>query len=94
MEDLILHDAARDIRSPSHALTIARDVSQTRRRIAAQAPDWTLSPNGLRRLRQEGEAGPATFLNGDGIDAESESAAVHGAAVDRQDQNGEGRLDR
>jgi len=26
MVDLILHDAARDIRSPSHALTIARDV--------------------------------------------------------------------
>lgn len=25
MEDLVLHEAARDIRSPSHALTIARD---------------------------------------------------------------------
>ncbi|WP_435657103.1 RHE_PE00001 family protein [Brucella pituitosa] len=51
MEDLVLHEAARDIRSPSHALTIARDVLQTRRRIAAQAPDWALSPNGLRSLR-------------------------------------------
>jgi len=29
MEVLILHDAARDIRSPSHALTIARDVLQS-----------------------------------------------------------------
>lgn len=35
MEDLVLHEAARDIRSPSHQLTIARDVLQTRRRIAA-----------------------------------------------------------
>ncbi|MDH7791634.1 hypothetical protein QBD00_002544 [Ochrobactrum sp. AN78] len=37
IEDLILHDAARDIRSPGHVLTIARDVPQTRRRIVAQA---------------------------------------------------------
>lgn len=56
MEDLVLHEAARDIRSPSHALTIARDVLQTRRRIAAQAPDWALSPNGLRSLRVGGQA--------------------------------------
>ncbi len=86
MEDLILHDAARDIRSPSHALTIARDVLQTRRRIAAQAPHWALSPNGLRRLRH---AGPRSSLDGDGILAENVSAAVQTAAVDRQD--GEGR---
>ncbi|NKC49943.1 DUF1612 domain-containing protein [Ochrobactrum anthropi ATCC 49188] len=59
MEDLVLHEAARDIRSPSHALTIARDVLQTRRRISAQAPDWALSQNGLRSLRQ---AGPAASL--------------------------------
>ncbi|MEJ5081310.1 hypothetical protein [Ochrobactrum sp. MYb379] len=52
MEDLILHEAARDIHSPSHALTIARDVLQTRRRITAQAPDWALSPNGLSIPRQ------------------------------------------
>ncbi len=37
MEDLVLHEAARDIRSPSHQLTIARDVLQTRRRINAGA---------------------------------------------------------
>ncbi|OYR08853.1 hypothetical protein CEV31_3912 [Brucella thiophenivorans] len=48
MHDLILHDAGRDLRSSSHALTIARDVLQTRRRIVEQVPDWALSPNGLR----------------------------------------------
>lgn len=88
MEDLILHDAARDIRSPSHALTIARDVLQTRRRIAAQAPDWALSPNGLRTLRQASHVAPF----GDGsIAAESESAAEHDPAVDQHDRDGEGR---
>ncbi|WGJ09737.1 RHE_PE00001 family protein [Brucella intermedia] len=91
MEDLVLHEAARDIRSPSHALTIARDVLQTRRRIVAQTPDWALSPNGLRSLRIGGQAWPAPSP-GDGILAESESAAVQDAAAGRQ--GGEGRKHR
>ncbi|MHC5234249.1 RHE_PE00001 family protein [Brucella sp. LJL56] len=94
MEDLVLHEAARDIRSPSHALTIARDVLQTRRRIAAQAPDWALSPDGLRRLRHAGQAWPAASPGDGGIVAESENAAVYDGAVDRQDRNGEGRNNR
>ncbi|PRA80982.1 hypothetical protein CQ054_20790 [Ochrobactrum sp. MYb29] len=92
MEDLVLHDAARDIRSPSHALTIARDVLQTRRRIAAQAADWALSPNGLRSLRVGGQTWPAPSLADDGIVADTEGAAVQDAAGDRQD--GEGRQNR
>ncbi|OAE48941.1 RHE_PE00001 family protein [Agrobacterium tumefaciens] len=52
LEDLVLHDATRDIRTPTHELTIARDVLRTRRRIAAQLPDWALSPEGIRNLRQ------------------------------------------
>lgn len=51
MEDLILDDAAHDIRSPGHALTIARNVLQTRRRIVSQESEWALSPHGLRSLR-------------------------------------------
>ncbi len=89
MEDLVLHEAARDIRSPSHQLTIARDVLQTRRRIAAQAPDWALSANGLRSLRQ---AWPAPSPGDGGIAVESENAALQDAAVDRQ--GGEGRKNR
>nr|WP_196108727.1 MULTISPECIES: RHE_PE00001 family protein [unclassified Ochrobactrum] len=87
MEDLVLHEAARDIRSPSHALTIARDVLQTRRRIAVQAPDWALSANGLRSLRIGGQAWPAASP-GSGILVESESMAVSDAAVDWQDRDG------
>ncbi|MCV9947520.1 RHE_PE00001 family protein [Rhizobium sp. BT-175] len=51
LEDLVLHDATRDIRTPTHELTIARDVLRTRRRIAAQPPGWALSAEGLRSLR-------------------------------------------
>ncbi|KAB0567773.1 RHE_PE00001 family protein [Brucella pituitosa] len=93
MEDLVLHEAARDIRSPSHALTIARDVLQTRRRIAAQAPDWALSPNGLRTLRQAEQVWSALSPDG-GITADKESSAVHDPAIDRQNRDGEGSKNR
>lgn len=52
LEDLVLHDATRDIRTPSHELTIARDVLRTRRRIAGQSPEWALSSEGIRILRR------------------------------------------
>ncbi len=57
LEDLVLHDATRDIRTPTHELTIARDVLRTRRRIAAQSPDWALSTDGIRSLRKTSEIG-------------------------------------
>lgn len=52
LEDLVLHDATRDIRTPTHELTIARDVLRTRRRICGQSPEWALSAEGIRCLRQ------------------------------------------
>ncbi|MCZ4432987.1 RHE_PE00001 family protein [Agrobacterium sp. SOY23] len=55
LEDLVLHDATRDIRTPTHELTISRDVLRTRRRIAAQSSDWALSSEGIRTLRQTSE---------------------------------------
>ncbi|HWU63689.1 MAG TPA: RHE_PE00001 family protein [Ensifer sp.] len=55
LEDLVLHDATKDIRTPTHELTIARDVLRTRRRIAAQPPGWALSPDGVRTLRKTAE---------------------------------------
>ncbi|MBY5700168.1 RHE_PE00001 family protein [Rhizobium leguminosarum] len=55
LEDLVLHDATRDIRTPTHELTIARDVLRTRRRIAAQLPAWALSADGIRTLRKTAE---------------------------------------
>jgi len=61
LEDLVLHDATRDVRTPTHELTIARDVLRTRRRISGQSPDWALSAEGVRTLRQTSDitsAGP------------------------------------
>ncbi len=55
LEDLVLHDAFRDTRTPTHELTIARDVLRTRRRIAGQSPEWALAPDGVRTLRQTSE---------------------------------------
>ena len=83
MEDLVLHEAARDVRSPSHALAIARDVLQTRRRIATQPPDWALSPNGLRSLRVGGQAWPAPSAGDGGIVTESDVEAIR-ADVERE----------
>jgi hypothetical protein len=58
LEDLVLHDATKDIRTPTHELTIARDVLRTRRRIAGQIPGWALSPEGIRTLRQTSDINP------------------------------------
>lgn len=57
LEDLVLHDARMDIHSPTHALTRAQAVLGARRRIAGAAPDWALSPDGLKALRGDGERG-------------------------------------
>lgn len=81
LEDLVLHDATRDIRTPTHELTIARDVLRTRRRIAAQAPDWAISAEGIRTLRQTSDIGP--------IGAEPETAGVIRSAL-MADPEGEG----
>ena len=89
LEDLVMHDASHDIRTPTHELTIARDVLRTRRRIAAQSPGWALSPDGLRSLRRHnavaGQAWPAASL-GDG------AAEIEGAAA-QVDAAGEGEGD-
>ncbi|KQV15908.1 hypothetical protein ASC97_31025 [Rhizobium sp. Root1203] len=58
LEDLVLHDDTRDIRTPTHELTIARDVLRSRRRIAAHLPGWALSAEGIRTLRQTSDITP------------------------------------
>jgi hypothetical protein len=58
LEDLVLHDDTRDIRTPTHELAIARDVLRSRRRIAAHLPGWALSEEGIRTLRQTSDIHP------------------------------------
>jgi len=52
LEDLVLHDASMDARSPTHELVRAHEVLRTRRRIAERAPDWALTSSGLSELRR------------------------------------------
>jgi hypothetical protein len=81
LEDLVLHDATRDIRTPTHELTIARDVLRTRRRIAGQSADWALSPDGIRSLRKTAEI---TAAETDEPQAASTSGRV--VASDREEE--------
>ena len=77
LEDLVLHDATRDIRAPTHELTIARDVLKTRRRISGQSPDWALAADGIRTLRQtQVSPGPSDGSDSDANDSRVEPAQV------------------
>ena len=80
LEDLVLYDVSHDIRTPTHELTIARDVLRTRRRIATQPPGWALTPDGLRSLRRQ--AWPAASFGEDGnLQPESTAAPVDASGV-------------
>lgn len=54
VEDLVLHDAHMDSRTPSHELTIAHSVLRARRRIWTAEPGWALSATGLNTLAGAG----------------------------------------
>ncbi|NRP75743.1 hypothetical protein ILFOPFJJ_06666 [Ensifer psoraleae] len=89
LEDLVLHDAGYDIRTPTHELTIARDVLRSRRRLASQPPGWALSPDGLRSLR--GQAWPGALGGADGaggnVGTTADLAAVEaGEGADASEQ--------
>lgn len=82
LEDLVLHDAFRDTRTPTHELTIARDVLRTRRRIVGQSPDWAFSADGIRSLRKTSEVGAG------GADEATTTGVIRPAAA--IDAEGEG----
>ncbi|MBB2796819.1 UNVERIFIED_ORG: hypothetical protein GGD58_005737 [Rhizobium pisi] len=86
IEDLVLHDATKDIRTPTHELTIARDVLRTRRRITGQSPDWALSVDGTRTLRQ------TSNIDAVGTEA-TETAGVARSEVAAKNPEGEGEDD-
>ncbi|MCQ4632662.1 DUF1612 and helix-turn-helix domain-containing protein [Shinella sp. CPCC 100929] len=79
LEDLVLHDATKDIRTPTHELTIARDVLRTRRRIATQLPGWALSADGVRTLRKTAE-----ITSADTEEAQAFGATRRAVADDRE----------
>ncbi|WP_320203325.1 RHE_PE00001 family protein [Agrobacterium rosae] len=92
LEDLVLHDATKDIRTPTHELTIARDVLRTRRRLVVQPSGWALSTEGLRSLRQA-RAWPGQALPAASLDDRTSVAAGGDAAPDTGNGAGEGTDD-
>lgn len=50
IEDLVLHDANMDARSPTHELVRAHVVLRARRRIVSHEPGWALTTAGLAAL--------------------------------------------
>lgn len=83
LEDLVLHDAHADVRTPTHELTIASDVLRMRRRIAAQPAGWALSPEGFRILR--GRASDVTTMPVAAPTAEAIEPAEEGEGIDGSD---------
>lgn len=84
LEDLVLHDAHMDVRTPTHELTRAHAVLRTRRRILSQKPDWALSRDGLLALTGRGGATPASgqkSREGEGAGATSLEADVRDDAA-------------
>ncbi|OCX33140.1 hypothetical protein QU42_00220 [Bradyrhizobium sp. UASWS1016] len=65
LEDLVLHDAGMDVRTPTHELTRAHAVLRARRRIADAKSDWALSAAGLAGLRGRGGRGNPEEETGD-----------------------------
>ncbi|MER9070052.1 RHE_PE00001 family protein [Mesorhizobium sp. M0902] len=96
LEDLVLHDAHMDIRTPTHELARAHAVVRVRRRILSQKPNWAVSREGLRELtgrgampaaaeqeNREGEgAGAGSVEADDRDDAEDDRLAEEFAEID------------
>jgi hypothetical protein len=68
IEDLVLHDAGRNIRAPTHDLTRAHAVLCARRLIQIADPNWALTPDGLSMLRGQGRGRLADENDAIGVD--------------------------
>jgi hypothetical protein len=79
LEDLVLHDARMDVRSPTHEVTRAHAVLRARRRIAAAAPDWALIPDGLKILCGVGAGGGMEATRAGQGEVEGEAEEENGA---------------
>jgi len=64
LEDLVLHDAHMDIRTPTHELTRAHTVLRARRQIWGAKAGWALSREGLLQLMRRTPAAAASAPEG------------------------------
>ncbi len=89
LEDLVLHDAHMDIRTPTHELTRAHAVLRGRRRILSQKPNWALGREGLRELTGRGHATSAAV----GVGREGQGAGASPVEANVRDDIEDGILD-
>lgn len=79
VEDLVLHDAHMDARTPTHELTIAHAVLRARRRLWNAEPAWGLDAAGLTVLRGDigdvQEIAAPSHLPPDDLEADAEEDA-------------------
>jgi hypothetical protein len=76
LDDLVLHDARMDVRTPTHELTRAHAVLRARRRIADAKPEWALSAAGLDGLRGRGGRGERNEKLDDQIERGDDNADI------------------
>ncbi|MEW9526885.1 DUF1612 and helix-turn-helix domain-containing protein [Agrobacterium radiobacter] len=82
IEDLVLHDADRDVRTPTHEITIAHSILRARRRIASAEPDWATSRAGIAGLMGRSAAFTERETAGEGTPPLSAGLALN------EDENG------
>lgn len=80
VEDLVLHDARMDVRTPTHELTIAHRILRARRRIAGAKVDWAVSDAGIGTLTGYEDRDPQS---GEG---EGAAPAVEATDLDLMDE--------
>jgi hypothetical protein len=94
LDDLILHDAGMDVRTPTFEVTRAHAVLRSRRRIADAKPDWALSAAGLAGLRGRGGRGQEDEVSDrEGEDGESLSVVDDDDAANAADLDGQAPAD-
>jgi hypothetical protein len=86
VEDLVLHDAHMDIRTPTHELTRAHAVLRARRQILSHPPDWALGREGRRQLTGRDRLSATTpARNGRGGEGASAGEEASGVAEPAED---------
>jgi len=86
LDDLVLHDAGMDVRTPSHALVRAQHYLRQRRKAAAGDPKTLLSPTGILGLIGRGGG----FRGADGVPQENAQERAKERAQEKVRGRGQG----
>ncbi|MBS7700857.1 MULTISPECIES: RHE_PE00001 family protein [unclassified Chelatococcus] len=89
LEDLVLNDAAMDIRTPTHELTRASAVLRAHRSIASHPPGWALSSAGLNALSGRN----ASWLDDEAAESSQRLEEFAGAEPERETERAFAEID-